>query len=370
MKIKEGLTQLKIPRDYLNKNHFFNPRVELSRDLTVLVLNTLKPKGWVICDALAGTGARGIRIAKECKVKKVFLNDISEENIKFMKENIRLNSVNNKTEIVNEDANLFLSDNIRIFDYIDIDPYGSPTYYFDSSARAIKREGYLGFSATDTAALCGTSPVTSLRRYGIESYKTDFFKELGLRILITNAALTFSKWSFSLEPLISFASEHYFRVFIRVKKGKSIASKNVKDNLGYVSYCPECLWRGVNSSPIPKCEFCESRTEIIGKVWIGQIEDLDFVKSCEKELSKIKWLKNESKIKKLFKLLKNETFPFYYNVHKVCQKQGLRIPKFKILQERLKERGFKAEKTHLLNIGIKTDSSLKDLVEIILKLNN
>jgi tRNA (guanine26-N2/guanine27-N2)-dimethyltransferase len=363
--IIEGLTRLKIPIEHLNKQHFFNPRVELSRDLTVLVIRALNPKNWVVCDTLAGTGARGIRIAKECKVKKVFLNDFSEENLKFMEENAHLNSVRNKIEVVNQDANIVLSEKIRTFDYIDIDPYGSPTYYFDSSARAIKREGFLGFSATDTAALCGTSPITSFRRYGIESYKTDFFKELGLRILITSAVLSFSKWSFSLEPLLSFASEHYFRVFVRVKKGKSIASKTIKDNFSYVSYCPECLWRSVNVSPITECEFCKSETKIIGKIWVGQIENLSFIRSCERELTRTNWLKTENKIRKLFELLKDESFPFYYDVHKVCSKHGLKIPDFKTLQEKLRLEGFKAEKTHFLNVGIKTDASLKDFIEII-----
>jgi len=240
--MKEGLVQFKTPKNYLSKKHFFNPKVELSRDLTVLVLNTLNSKDWILCDALASIGVRGIRIAKECPVKRVWVNDISEDNIPFMKENAKLNSVVRKVKITNKDANELLSENIRTFDYIDIDPYGSPTYYFDSAARAVKRKAFLGFSATDTAALCGTSPVTCLRRYGIESYKTDFFKELGIRILITSAALSFSKWSFSVEPLLSYASEHYFRVFVRVKKGKSIANKTIKDNLGYVSYCPKCLY--------------------------------------------------------------------------------------------------------------------------------
>jgi tRNA (guanine26-N2/guanine27-N2)-dimethyltransferase len=365
MIVEEGLTQLEIPKDYLDKKHFFNPRVELSRDLTVLVLNALKPKDWIVCDALAGIGARGIRIVKECRVKKVFLNDISEENVKFMRENVRLNSVESKVEIVNQDANLLLSSHIRNFDYIDIDPYGSPAYYFDSCARAIKRNGYIGFSATDTAALCGTSPITCLRRYGIESYKTDFFKELGIRILMANAALSFSKWSFSLEPLLSFASEHYFRVFTKVKKGKGIASRTIKDNLGYVSYCSECLWRKVDFNPVTECGFCKSKTRIIGKVWIGLIEDLDFIQSCEKELLKTNWLRTAKKIKKFFEVLKNESFPFYYDIHKLCSKHGLKIPSFDVLREKLRKNGFKAEKTHFLSVGIKTDASLKDLIGII-----
>ena len=368
MKITEGLTKLKILKDYLNKEHFFNPRVELSRDLTILVLNALDTKNWVACDALSGIGARGIRIAKECNVEKVWLNDINEDNIRFMKDNASLNSVGKKVKLYAQDANQLLSNNIRAFDYIDIDPWGSPSYYFDSSARAIKRKGFIGFSATDTAALCGTSPITCLRRYSIESYKTDFFKELGLRILITNAALTFGKWSFSFKSLLSYASEHYFRVFAEVEKGKSIASKTLKDNLGYVSYCSKCLWRKVGNEPVMKCEVCGSDCHIIGKIWIGNIEDLKFIRECRKKLIEVNWLRTEYKIKRLFFLLENEHVLFYCDIHKLCQQHGLKIPKFEILQDKLRERGYKAERTHFSYKGIKTDAKLKELIEIISRL--
>jgi tRNA (guanine26-N2/guanine27-N2)-dimethyltransferase len=365
--MKEGLVRFKSPKDYLSKKNFFNPKVELSRDLTVLVLNTLNSKDWRVCDALASIGIRGIRIAKECPAKEIWINDISEDNIPFMKTNVRLNSVVRKIKITNKDANQLLSENIRKFDYIDIDPYGSPSYYFDSCARAIKRKGFIGFSATDTAALCGTSPTTCLRRYGIESYKTDFFKELGLRILISSAALSFGKWSFSFKPLLSYASEHYFRVFAEVEKGKSLASDTLKDNLGYVNYCSKCLWRKIDEEPTIECEFCGSVCSVIGKVWVGKIEDLKFIEKCRESLSEVNWLKTENKIKKLLSFLENECIPFYYDVHKLCQKHKLKIPGFKKLQDSLKEKGFIADRTHFCGNGIKTNAGLSIFLNSIKK---
>jgi len=363
--ITEGLTKLKVPKDYLSKKHFFNPKVELSRDLTILVLNVLDSGEWTVCDALSGIGARGIRIAKECRIERVWLNDVSEYNIPYMKKNVSLNFVKSKIKITNRDANQLLSNQIRTFDYIDIDSWGSPTYFFDSCARAIKRQGFLGFSATDTAALCGTSPITCLRRYGVESYKTDFFKELGLRILIGSAAISFGKWSFSLKPLLSYVSEHYFRVFVKVKRGKSIASDTLKDNLGYINYCSKCLWRKVDKNPITECEVCNSKTKVIGKVWIGQIEDLDFIQKCEKKLSQVNWLKTGKKIEKILIFLSKEKIPLYYDVHKICEKHKLQIPKFISLQENLRRKGYFADRNIFSNEGIKTDASLKILINLI-----
>ncbi len=161
---------------------------------------------------------------------------------------------------------------------------------------------------------------------------------------------------------MSYVSEHYFRVFAKVKKGKSIASKTVKDNLGYINYCSKCLWRKIDKNPITNCGACESKTKIIGKVWIGKIEDLDFIQKCKEKLSEVSWLNTEKRIKKILDLLGNEQIPLYYDVHKICEKHGLRIPQFDSLIEELKNKGYFAERTHFWNKGIKTDVPLEFLI--------
>ncbi len=365
MRVKEGLVEFEVPKDYLSKKHFFNPKMELARDLTVLILNTLNLKDSIICDALAGIGARGIRIAKECKVKEVWLNDLSKDAVSFIKKNVSLNKVEEKVKILNEEANSLLVQNKRKFDYIDIDPFGSPSYYFDSCAQALKRKSFFGFSATDTAPLSGVNPLTCFRRYGIKSYKTDFFKELGLRILISSVTLSFSKWFLCFTPILSYSSHHYYRIFGRVEKKRSKTNQSLKKNLAFLNYCPKCLWRKISEEPLTRCEFCSSKTEIIGKIWKGKIEDVNFIQACEKKLSKVDWLKTENKIRRLIVFLKNENIPFYYEIHKLCKKHKLGIPNFKELQDSLKNEGFEGERTHFCENGIKTNSSLKDLLKLI-----
>jgi tRNA (guanine26-N2/guanine27-N2)-dimethyltransferase len=365
MFIEEGLVKVKIPEDYLSKKHFFNPRMELARDLTILILHALNSRNWIVCDALAGIGIRGIRIAKECEVEKVWLNDISKDAISFMKKNVVLNRVKSRVKIFNEDAKLLLIRNKRTFDYIDIDPFGSPSYFFDACAEAIKRKGLLGFSATDTAPLSGVNPLTCFRRYGTKSYRTDFFKELGLRILIGSVALSLSKYFLYFEPILSYSSEHYYRVWGRVEKKRSKTNESLEKNLGFVSYCSKCLWRRVSKEPKVECGFCNSSCRIISNVWVGKIEDLLFIDDCLKELSKINWLRTRKRIQKLLTVLKNETIPFYYDIHKLCQKLELPIPSFKFLQDELRKNGFKAERTHFSSKGIKTNASLEDLIKTI-----
>ena len=51
---------------------FFNRRMELNRDATVLLLSILNPSDYL--DAMGATGVRGIRVANECGIP-VTIND-------------------------------------------------------------------------------------------------------------------------------------------------------------------------------------------------------------------------------------------------------------------------------------------------------
>jgi len=357
--VNEGMVQLQLPKDYQKKTHFFNPKMELTRDLSVLILNVLDSGDWNVCDLLAATGARGVRIAKECDVKEVWINDVSKDTLPFMEKNVELNKLSGKVKVFNKDAEDLFSG--KKFNHIDIDPFGSPTYHFETSAEAIKENGLIGFAATDTAPLSGTYPKTCLKRYGIKSFKTDFFKELGLRILLTNAMMNFSKHNKTIEPLVCYAKEHYFRVWGKVVKGKV-------SNLKYVNFCPSCLWRRIGKK-IKKCEFCGKETVSIGKIWVGDIENVSFLDQCLEKLSELDWLRTNKTIYTLLQSLKTENVPFYYNIHKVCKIHRLKVPKFKLLEEQLNKNGFSANRTHFNDKAIKTGASLVDLLKIVKKLS-
>jgi len=367
--VQEGLTKLVIPKSYLSKIHFFNPKVEMSRDLSILVLNTLRSKDWLVCDALAGTGARGVRIAKETQVKEVWINDWSKDALKYAEKSIALNRVKGKVKIFNKDAKILLVENKRTFDHVDIDPFGSPIYYFDACAEAVKRKSLLGFAATDTAPLSGVNPLTCLRRYGTRSLRTDFFKELGLRILLGSTALLFSRYFFSIQPILSYSSEHYYRVWLKLEKKRSKTTESLKRDLGHLSYCSNCLWRSFGEELKKKCEYCGSDCEIVFNVWLGKIEDESFIKDCSKKLEELEWLKTRKKIFKLLEFLKNENLIFYYDVHELCGKIKVKVPSFDSLIEKLRDMGYGAARTHFSNRGIKTNAPLKELIKILRKSN-
>ncbi|HMK16030.1 MAG TPA: tRNA (guanine(10)-N(2))-dimethyltransferase, partial [Methanomicrobiales archaeon] len=111
---------------------FFNSRMALSRDATSLLLKGI-PVGEYL-DAMGATGARGIRVARECGIP-VTINDRDPLAV----------------EMTHSDVNVLLSS--RRFDCVDLDPFGTPAPFVDAAARSAKR--YLFVTATDTAPLCG-----------------------------------------------------------------------------------------------------------------------------------------------------------------------------------------------------------------------
>lgn len=366
MIIEEGITKLKISKP-LDKKSFYNPSMHFDRDLMIAFISSL-PKKLVVCDALAACGARGIRIAKETKkAKEVWLNDLSKDALRFAKENIKMNGLEGKVMISNEDAIVFLSKNKRKFDYIDIDPFGSSVYYIDAAARGIKREGFIGFAATDKSTLCGIQEEACLRRYGIVCFRTDMEHEVGIRNLIASVALMFSKYMFSFTPLISYHRAHYYRVYGYLKKGRRRASENLKENIGILNYCRRCLNRKFSSKFLAKCDFCGDDFSHIFLTWKGKICDRKTLEDVEKELGRLWWLKNANEIRRLIEVLKQETKipqPFY-NIHAIASTHKLRIPKLNKLVERLKEKGFESSRTHFLPYGIKTEAGMKELLETI-----
>lgn len=179
--IEEGKVKIKVDegRPY-DKKVFYNPKMEFDRNLSISIADLVQPKE--LCDSLAATGIRGIRYLKESRVPEVWINDASPKATNLIKNNCKLNDVN--CIVKNKDAAVLLRE--KMFDYIDVDPFGSPAEFFDSASSSIKDNGFLGITATDTYSFFGTYPRVSIRRYGRKSINTDYNKELGLRILVSS----------------------------------------------------------------------------------------------------------------------------------------------------------------------------------------
>ena len=314
---------------------FYNPVMKLNRDISVLLLNSVDKKGLQIADPLAGSGIRSIRFLLELnkdKIKTISINDYSKSSIKSIKENLRLNKIktNKKIIIENEDANLFLLKSTG-FDYIDVDPFGTPNPYLDSAIKRLARDGILAVTATDTAPLAGTYPEACLRKYWAAPLRNELMHEIGLRILIRKIQLIGAQYDKALTPVFSYYKEHYFRVFLRCEKGKKGVDDIIKQHGMFENAGP--LWKG--------------------KLWDSKLVDSMTKKAEDRFLSIIN---GESKIDAIG----------FYDIHKICKRNKVKqLPRKGLLIEEIRKAGYKAAETHFNPNGVRSDITLNCLLGII-----
>ena len=341
-KITEGKAEFFAPKDKkVSKDLpvFYNPIMEYNRTISIALLNALGMKDMQIAFPLAGTGIRGIRFLKELRkdaIKQIYFNDYDKKAISLIKKNLKLNSIKSKFSINNKDANFFLLEG-KGFDYIDIDPFGCPNKFLDSSIRKLSREGIFAVTATDTSALCGTYPKTCLRKYWAKPKRDYMMHETGLRILIRKVQLIGAQYEKALIPIFSYSRDHYMRVFFRCSKGKLKVDELIKYH-----------------------DFLDD----VGPMWVGSLYDLDLVnlmyKNAKMDFDKefIGIIKDEAKIDVVG----------FHDLHFLCKKLKMQLPKRDLIFKEVKKRKYKISKTHFSEKGIKSDIPEKELLVIMGKL--
>ena len=378
--IEEGLTKIEFPEfDKVSSKApvFYNPHMELNRDLSILAIQVFQKqqaREINICDLFGGSGIRGIRYKNEISgVGDVFINDISETANAFEKHNIQLNNLED-IEVFQHDASMFLRMKRGEFDVIDIDPFGTPAPFIDSAGYCARRDSLLCVTATDTSALCGTYKEPCIRKYNVKPYKSEYCHETGIRILACFVALTLSKYGKFIEVKMSHSTEHYMRLYIEVKKGPTRTDESLK-NIGYISHCKSCLHRhvslGLACSIEDTCPVCGEKLIHAGPLWLGDIQDRDFISKMIDEIQ-FKKINSEDEALKLLNFCLSEAGfdPCFYDIHLICKSLKISAPKLDLIFDELKSQGFKAVKTHYNPLGIKTDAGIEIIKNILLKLVN
>ena len=376
--IEEGLTKIEFPEfDKVSSQApvFYNPHMELNRDLSILALQVFQKeqqRDIDICDLFGGSGIRGIRYKNEIDgVARVAINDISETANEFERHNIELNNLSD-IEVHQHDASMFLRMNRGKFDVIDIDPFGTPSPFLDSAGYCARKDSLLCVTATDTSALCGTYPEPCIRKYNAKPYKSEYCHETGIRILAGFVALTLAKYRKYIEVRMSHSTEHYMRLYIEVKKGSKNSDESLK-NMGYISHCRNCLHRefayGMASAMSETCPVCGEKLIHAGPLWLGDIQNEEFIRKMIDE-TEFKKINTEKEALKLLNscLLESGAPPTFFDVHTICRALKISAPKLDLIFDEIKNEGFSAVKTHYNPLGIKTDANIEDVTNIIRKI--
>lgn len=367
-RITEGTTELLVPKSGASHKKgpgtksgvFFNPVMEFSRDVSILFMRVfLKNNQAKLIDGLSGTGARGVRIANEVPGDfEMVLNDHNPEAFKVIKRNMKVNELEmHRAE--NSNLNTLLS--LEGFDYVDIDPFGSPVRFLDPSIQALSRKGMLAITATDTAPLCGRFISTCERRYDAKSIRTQYAKEVGVRILASHCVRIAAKYDIGLFPVLSFFSDHYIRIHLKVEKGAKKAD-SAREKIGYIIHNGKSGDRRIDSNMSER----NSREEHAGPLWIGDLHDVRFLKKIKEDPE----LGTSRKIEKYLSLWKEEAQlpPYFYETNELASLTKTHPRPLLDIISGLKDMGFSASRTHFSPSGFKTDCELSKIKKMVSKM--
>ncbi len=352
IKIREEETILLVPEheEHLGPRSsrtkvFYNPAMKMNRDICISFLKTWCKGKETLLDGTAASGARGVRMANEVDCETVVINDVDKDSIDLIKKNIELNSLQD-VKTSQEAIEIHLLENRYKYDYIDIDPFGTPVPYFSPAVRSVSNHGVIAVTATDTAPLCGTYPKVCQRRYSAHPVNNWCCHEIGLRILMGFCIREAARFDKGATPLISYYNGHHFRTYLKIREGAKRGNKAL-DKLD-TFYFDELGWylddqgKGLRKA---------------GPLWSGNL----FSKEILKKIQPIGEFDEEA-----LSVWSDECGmpPFFYDSNMVSSYFKMAPPPMDQFEEKIKDNGFCTSRTHFKPTGLKTDACVDDLLDI------
>lgn len=356
--VEEGKVRIIVPKAVRGKGPgkkegfpFYNPVMEVNRDISVLVVqNWVRNEKRRLLDGLAGTGIRGIRLAAEVEGEhSIVMNDWNELCYELMLKNVEKNDIRN-ADVKQEDLNELLAENT--FNYVDVDPFGTPVYFLKSALSGVEDGGVLAVTATDTAALAGSYPSACQRKYEAQPLQVPARHEIGLRILIGFCARSAAESGLGIGPMLSHSTDHYYRTYLEIKQGDNEARRSLSQ-IGYYTRDPSTLEAGLASEK-------DENLQAAGPLWIGEMWEPDFLRGIRPRTYM------SSKTSKILELIKDEanTRNAFCSSDEIASNSRVRTPSTARVVDALKEQGYSASLTHFDPKGFRTDAPMERIKQV------
>jgi len=350
---------------------FYNPVMKTNRDTAVLMLRAYQKRAKApvtVCEPMTGSGVRGIRLLLETHdVDNIVLGDLNPTALRLARENAYINGVGDKIALRELDANLLLALHSYPrgrFNFVDIDPYGSPSPFINSAIMATKNKGIIALTATDMAPLCGVNKRACLRKYGGVSLGGEFCHESALRLLTGHMVRQAAIHEYAARPLFSYYADHYIRAYYMLEKGAKRADRCLT-KMGYVKYCPSCLHRETSTDNTGAVCGCGTPMVVGGPLWLGELSDPEYTSAMLEDLKTLEYLRG-SKAEKIIRLVHGEHgYPVgFYNIDSLCKRVGVRSIPTKEALDAVALAGYRVTPVHYDGRGFKSDATAEELIEV------
>jgi tRNA (guanine26-N2/guanine27-N2)-dimethyltransferase len=320
------------------------------RDLAVALVRSWSsrrstaPTGW---EMTAATGVRGLRLLVEAGPFEAFtFTEANPEAAHVLSENVRT-----RTE-----ARVVCSDAREIpvgapFDYVDLDPYGTPAPFLGAALEAVRPGGLLAVTATDMMVLAGVQPGACERRYGAHPIRGRLGPEGGLRILLAFLARTARSHGRSIRPLLCYVRDHHVRATVEVWGPGA-----PPDPVGPID---PSTWPG---------PFVGDRGPY-GPLWLGALFDGDLATTLQVPPHAAR----PREVEQFLERVRDEVsadVPFYYEANALAAALDLaEPPALATLIGALRDGGHRAARTHARPEGFRTDAPRTVVEELARRLS-
>lgn len=321
------------------------------RDLGVAFARALPPPvhglrtGW---EMTAATGVRGLRLLRESGTFNAFtFSEANPEACRVLRENAARFP---GASAVEEDARVAPAGSP--FDYVDLDPYGTPAPFVRTALSSVRPGGVVGVTATDMMVLAGAQPSVCWRRYGARPVRGRLGPEGGLRILLAQLARDAEALGRSIRPMLAYSRDHYVRAYVEVNDRSDTAVP-----VGVID--PE-TWPGPwvgDQGPY-------------GPLWLGPLFDADLVARLEVPDGAARAREVEQFISRLKEEVTADR-PFYFESNVLASRLELaEPPSLQAVEEGLRSLGFRVARTHARPEGFRTDAPRTVVEQLVRRLGD
>jgi len=360
---------------------FYNARMRLNRDISVLFLSSYLRDNKIetMCEPLTGSGVRTLRYLKECPgdfTAKLF--DVNPNAIEIARKNIKKLNLVKRAQVVKGDAKILVLTESREkrFDYVDIDPFGTPAPYLNAAVQSLNPDGgLLALTATDMPVLCGGYQSVALRRYGGFSVRAPFVHEIAVRLLEGFAYRVAGLNDYSITPLAVLSTDHYVRTWIKIEADRKKSNRQT-ENLGTIRFCEGCMQ--TQTTPLAlkydENEFehaipnCKGPMRVAGPLWIGDLFKIKLLKGAQEVFNQDDASYYHRRVPRILDDMIEEDalidIPFI-DLHALCDLHNLTPPKNSDIIEYLNNVGYNATRTHFRPTAIRTNAPLVEVVSAI-----
>ena len=165
-----------------------------------------------ILEGMAASGLRAIRYARELDdVGCVVANDLDPTAVASIARNVEFNAKHSEAaeaavaKVVPSagDVRMLMMTHEKMFDAVDIDPYGTPSTLLDGAVQTVADGGLLLVTATDMAVLCGNNGEVCWTKYGAYPHRAKYCHEQAVRILLGAIDAAAGRYKRHIVPVLS-----------------------------------------------------------------------------------------------------------------------------------------------------------------------